>query len=113
LGVDVLGGGLLDLAMTLMLPDRAPGSRWTVPVPAFLVVHARGRLLFDTGVHRAAIADPVGRLGESRASRFGMRSQPGDDVVSQLAPLPAPPPHAAPPANPHFHSHPCGADKLS
>ena len=68
-----------------MVPDREPGTRWTVPVPAFLVVHRAGRLLFDTGVHCAAITDPVGRLGESRARRFGVRSQPGDDVVSQLA----------------------------
>ena len=67
LRVYVLCGGLLELDLALMLPDRAPGSRWTVPVPVFLVVHARGHLLFDTGVHGAAIADPVGRLGESRA----------------------------------------------
>ena len=49
LRVYVLCGGLLELDLALMLPDRAPGSRWTVPVPAFLVVHGRGRLLFDTG----------------------------------------------------------------
>jgi N-acyl homoserine lactone hydrolase len=112
LHVYVLCGGLLELDLTLMVPGRAQGTRWTVPVPAFLVVHARGRLLFDTGVHRAAIADPVGRLGESRASRFGMRSQPGDDVVSQLALLGLRPDDVTRVANSHFHFDHCGGNEF-
>ena len=112
LRVYVLCGGLLELDLALMLPDRAPGSRWTVPVPAFLVVHARGRLLFDTGVHRAAIADPVGRFGESRASRFGMRSRPGDDVVSQLALVGLRPDEVTWVANSHFHFDHCGGNEF-
>ena len=112
LRVYVLCGGLLELDLALMLPGRTPGSRWTVPVPAFLDVHARGRLLFDTGVHRAAITDPVGRLGESRASRFGMRSQPGDDVVSQLALLGLRPDDVTYVANSHFHFDHCGGNEF-
>jgi N-acyl homoserine lactone hydrolase len=112
LRVYVLCGGLLELDLPLMLPDRAPGSRWTVPVPAFLVVHARGRLLFDTGVHGAAIADPVGRLGESRASRFGMRSRPGDEVVSQLGLLGLRPDDVAWVANSHLHFDHCGGNEF-
>jgi N-acyl homoserine lactone hydrolase len=112
LRVYVLCGGLLELDLALMLPDRAPGSRWTVPVPAFLVVHRRGRLLFDTGVHCAAIADPVGRLGETRASRFGMRSQPGDEVVSQLGLLGLRPDDVTWVANSHLHFDHCGGNEL-
>jgi N-acyl homoserine lactone hydrolase len=95
-----------------MLPDREPGTRWTVPIPAFLVVHARGRLLFDTGVHRDAITDPVGRLGESRASRFRVRSRPGDDVVSQLALLALRPDDVTHVANSHFHFDHCGGNEF-
>jgi N-acyl homoserine lactone hydrolase len=112
LRVYVLCGGLLELDLALMLPDHTPGSRWTVPIPAFLVVHARGRLLFDTGVHPAAITDPVGRLGESRASRFGMRSRPGDDVVSQLALLGLRPGDVTHVANSHFHFDHCGGNEF-
>ena len=112
LRVYVLCGGLLELDLALMLPDRAPGSRWTVPVPAFLVVHGRGRLLFDTGVHCAAITDPVGRLGETRASRFGMRSQPGDEVVSQLGLLGVRPDDVTWVANSHFHFDHCGGNEF-
>jgi N-acyl homoserine lactone hydrolase len=112
LHVYVLCGGLLELDLAHMLPDRLPGSRWTVPVPAFLVVHSAGRLLFDTGVHHAAISDPVGRLGESRASRFGMRSKPGDDVVSQLALLDLRPADVTHVANSHFHFDHCGGNEF-
>jgi len=70
----VLCGGYVDLDQTIFFPDRAPGTRWTVPIPGFLVVHPEGRLLFDTGIHCGAIADPIGRLGERRAKLFGLRS---------------------------------------
>src|SRR5499426_1724231 len=78
-------GGLIDLDLSGFFYDVAPGSRATVPVITFLIAHPRGHVVVDTGVHRQAISDPVGRLGEARAARFTMRSAPGDDVVSQLA----------------------------
>ena len=112
LGVYALCGGYLDLELAMMVPDREPGTRWTVPVPAFLVVHRAGRLLFDTGVHCAAITDPVGRLGETRARRFGVRSQPGDDVVSQLALLGLRPDDVTHVANSHFHFDHCGGNEF-
>ena len=112
LRVYVLCGGYLELELALMLPDREPGTRWTVPVPAFLVVHRAGRLLFDTGVHRATITDPVGRLGEARARLFGVRSQPGDDVVSQLALLGLRPDDVTHVANSHFHFDHCGGNEF-
>jgi glyoxylase-like metal-dependent hydrolase (beta-lactamase superfamily II) len=110
--VHVLCGGYIELDAALMLPDREPGKRWTVPVPAFLVVHQAGRLLFDTGVHRATITDPVGRLGKERAQRIGVRSQPGDDVVSQLALLGLRPDDVAYVANSHFHFDHCGGNEF-
>src|SRR5712691_9768229 len=78
-------GGLIDLDRSGFFCDVAPGTRMTVPVICFLIGHPRGNVLVDTGVHRQALTDPVGRLGEGRASRFRLRSKPGDEVVSQLA----------------------------
>jgi glyoxylase-like metal-dependent hydrolase (beta-lactamase superfamily II) len=112
LRVYALCGGYLELDLGLLLPDRAPGTPWTVPIPVFLVVHAEGRLLLDTGVHRAAIEDPVGRLGEGRARRFGVRSGPGDDVVSQLALLGLQPADVTHVANSHFHFDHCGGNEF-
>jgi glyoxylase-like metal-dependent hydrolase (beta-lactamase superfamily II) len=112
LRVHALCGGYLELELALMLPDRPAGARWTVPIAAFLVVHPEGRLLFDTGIHRAAITDPVGRLGEDRARRMGVRSRPGDDVVSQLALLGLGPDDVTHVANSHFHFDHCGGNEF-
>lgn len=112
LDVFALAGGYLELDRGLMLPDGAPATRWTVPVPCALVVHPRGRLLFDTGVHCQTITDAVGRLGPERAQRFGIRSAPGDDVVSQLAGLGVAPAEIDVVANSHFHFDHCGGNEF-
>jgi len=85
--VYALCGGLIDLDLSGFFSDRVAGTRATVPVICFLIAHPRGRILVDTGVHPQALTDPVGRLGEARASRFNLRSAPTDEVVSQLAGL--------------------------
>jgi hypothetical protein len=77
--------GYLEFDRHVFFPDRNPGTHMTIPVSSYLLIHPHGRVLFDTGVHCHAVADPVGRLGERRAKRFTVRSQVGDDVVSQLA----------------------------
>jgi len=110
--VFALCGGYLDLDVALFFPDRPPGTRWTVPIPCYLVVHPAGRLVFDTGVHRSAAADPLGRLGERRARLFGVRSQPGDDVVSQLGLLGLGPDDVTQVANSHLHFDHCGGNEF-
>ncbi len=112
LRVHVLCGGYLELGLALMLPGRDPDARWTVPIPAFLVTHPRGRLLFDTGVHAASITDPIGRLGERRAKLMSIRSRPGDDVVSQLALLGIGPDDVGHVANSHLHFDHCGGNEF-
>ncbi|PWU20282.1 MAG: MBL fold metallo-hydrolase [Candidatus Rokuibacteriota bacterium] len=107
-----LCGGYLDLDRHPMIPDGSAPRRWTVPIPCFLVVHPRGRVLFDTGVHEDAIGDPVGRLGAERAARFGIRSQTGDDVVSQLARLALRPADVTHVVNSHFHFDHCGGNEF-
>ena len=72
--------GFLEFDRHVFFPDRDPGTRMTIPVSSYLLIHPKGRVLFDTGVHRQAITDPIGRLGERRATRFTVRSQVGDAV---------------------------------
>jgi glyoxylase-like metal-dependent hydrolase (beta-lactamase superfamily II) len=110
--VHALCGGYLDLDQTIFFPDRPPGTRWTVPIPCWLVAHPRGRLLFDTGIHRDARVDPVGRLGERRARRFGIRSGPADEVVSQLAVVGLSPGDVTFVANSHLHFDHCGGNEF-
>jgi glyoxylase-like metal-dependent hydrolase (beta-lactamase superfamily II) len=110
--IHVLCGGYLDLDATSFFPTDAGRARWTVPIPCFLVVHPRGRLVFDTGVHRGALADPVGRLGAQRAARFGIRSAPTDEIVSQLGLLGLAPADVGLVANSHLHFDHCGGNEF-
>ena len=75
--------GSLEFDRHIFFPDRDPGTQMTIPVSSDLLIHPNGRVLFDTGVHCHAITDPIGCLGERRATRFTVRSQVGDNVVIQ------------------------------
>lgn len=55
-----------------------------VPVPAFLIAHPKGNVLFDTGLHPAVQRDPRGRLG-FLADVFTSEVRPGDEIAAQLA----------------------------
>jgi len=110
LQIYALCGGYLDLDRTSMLPDGSPSRRWTVPVSCYLITHPQGHVLFDTGVHCEAQTDPVGRLGAERAQRIGVSSQPGDDVVHELARLGLQPVDMRYVINSHFHFDHCGGN---
>jgi N-acyl homoserine lactone hydrolase len=104
-----LCGGYLELPRESMIRD-APPARWTVPIECFLIVHPRGRLLFDTGLHCDTMTNMLARYGPERAARFGVHSKPGDDVVSQLARLGLVPADIAWVANSHWHFDHCGGN---
>src|ERR687888_811326 len=104
--------GYLELDRASMLSDLTPGTPWTVPVSSYLVVHPQGRLLFDTGVHCQSITDPIGRMGEERARRIRIRSQVGDDVVSQLARAGLQPDDITYVVNSHLHFDHCGGNEF-
>jgi N-acyl homoserine lactone hydrolase len=104
-----LCGGYLELPRESMIRD-APPARWTVPIECFLIVHPRGRLLFDTGLHCDTLTNMLGRYGPERAARFGVRSKPGDDVVGQLARLGLAPLDVTWVANSHWHFDHCGGN---
>jgi glyoxylase-like metal-dependent hydrolase (beta-lactamase superfamily II) len=110
--VYALCGGYIDLDIASFFAGTAPGTRWTVPVGCYLVVHPKGTLLLDTGVHPDALTDPVGRLGEARAQRFRIKSAPTDNVLSQLALLGIAPDALTYVANSHLHFDHCGGNAL-
>src|SRR6266436_8214293 len=112
ISVYAMCGGLIDLDLSGFFCDRAPGSRATVPVICFLIAHPQGHVLVDTGVHRQALTDPVGRLGEGRAARFTLRSSPSDEMVNQLALLGLTPEHVRYVVNSHFHFDHCGGNEF-
>jgi N-acyl homoserine lactone hydrolase len=56
-----------------------------IPVPAFLIDHPKGKVLFDSGMHPDAGRDPAGRLLPVIAKLFGVELAEGEDVASRLA----------------------------
>lgn len=104
--------GYLEFDRHAFFPDQAPGTRMTIPVSSYLLIHPHERVLFDTGIHRQAIADPVGRLGERRATRVPVRSRVGDEVVSQLAHVGIQPADITHVINSHFHVDHCGGNEF-
>src|SRR5882672_1737017 len=107
-----LCGGYIELDRASMLDDLPAGQPWTVPVMSFLVVHPRGRLLFDTGVHCQTRVDPIGRMGPERAKRLVDKSKVGEDVVPQLRLLGLGPDDVRYVANSHLHFDHCGGNEF-
>ncbi len=57
-----------------------------IPVPAWLVEHPRGRVLFDSGLHVDTQTDAPGRLGDL-AETYRVEFAPGEEIDAQLARL--------------------------
>ena len=110
LRVYALSCGSLEFDRSLFFPAEAPGTRFVAPVSSYLVVHPKGKLVFDTGISCDALADPAGRLGKRVASLFAIRSRAGEDVVSQLATLGIRPDGIRYVVNSHFHFDHCGCN---
>jgi N-acyl homoserine lactone hydrolase len=104
--------GYLEFDRHIFFPDRDPGTRMTIPVSSYLLIHPKGHVFFDTGVHCQAITNPIGRLGERCATRWTVRSQVGDDVVSQLARVGMQPADITHVINSHFHFDHCGGNEF-
>ena len=77
------GGDRCDLAIFDPF-DPAVGTKVYDPFFFYLIQHAEGNVLFDTGVHPDAWRDPASRLGDA-ADAFELEMEPGGDVVSRLA----------------------------
>ena len=108
--VYALSCGTLEFERKLFFPEAADGVLLRSPVSSCLVVHPRGKLVFDTGIHCDALTDPEGRLGKRVASLFAIRSAAGEDVVSQLATLGLAPDDIDFVVNSHFHFDHCGCN---
>ena len=85
--------GRLTFDRSLFFPDESPGVQTTVPVPGYLVIHPKGKLLFDTGIACNAASDPAGLLGEriARLYRLTGGDRPLDEVRYLRAAYPSVP----------------------
>jgi len=84
----------------------------TLPIPAFLIEHPRGRALFDTGLHPDCQHDPAGRLGARLAGLFRIHFAPGEEVSARLAAIDRDPARIDVVINSHFHFDHVGGNAL-
>lgn len=76
--------GWLSADMGTML-GRETG-RVSFPVPAYVIEHPKGCVLFDTGMHPDSATNPAGRLGRL-FGLFEADLRPGEDIRSRLEKL--------------------------
>ena len=87
-------------------------GRVRLPIPAYLVEHPKGRLLFDTGIHRDCQHDPEGRLGERLTQLFAFDYHPGEDIGARLRAIGRDPAKIDLVVNSHFHFDHVGGNAL-
>ena len=72
--------------LTGNLADLMQGGegRVELPIPAYLIVHPKGTVVFDTGMHPDCQTDPAGRAGERIAQLFQFDYRKGDEVSARI-----------------------------
>ncbi|HXQ17322.1 MAG TPA: N-acyl homoserine lactonase family protein [Caulobacteraceae bacterium] len=100
--------GFLTIPRAFML-DGEPGFI-TVPVPSYLVVHPKGRVLFDSGLHAATLEDPAGYVGEMLARYHTFHFHPGEEIAARLVSIGVSPDEIDIVINSHLHFDHCGGN---
>ncbi len=100
--------GWLTVPAALLLAGEE-GSL-TVPVPAYLIEHPKGRAVFDSGLHVATQTDPDSRLGRlAPFHHVGFR--PGEEIAARLELLNIAPRSIDLIINSHLHFDHCGGNE--
>ena len=100
--------GWLTLPAALLLAGEK-GSL-TVPVPAYLIEHPKGRAIFDSGLHVDTQTDPNRRLGRL-ASYHTVGFKPGEEIATRLESLGIAPSKIDFIINSHLHFDHCGGNQ--
>jgi N-acyl homoserine lactone hydrolase len=75
----------------------------TVPVPAYVMVHPRGKVLFDSGMNLRAQTDAAGYLGEEGIKSNIPKFSPGEEIAARLDALSIAPAEITHLINSHLH----------
>lgn len=83
-----------------------------LPIPAYLIEHAKGTALFDTGMHPDCQRDPVARVGRHVVKMFGFDYSPGEEVSARLEAIGRDPARIDFIVNSHLHFDHVGGNAL-
>ncbi|MBI4573012.1 MAG: N-acyl homoserine lactonase family protein [candidate division NC10 bacterium] len=81
-----MGGGTLTFDQSVFTHMRGMGTLVEVPTPIVLILHPKGMVLFESGLHPAVATDPEGHWGQ-RAVDWKPRMTPGQSAAAQVASL--------------------------
>lgn len=84
----------------------------TIPIPAFLIEHPKGRAVFDTGLHPECQRNPTARIGEEMTRVYRVGFHPGEEISAQLEALDRDPGKIDLLINSHFHFDHVGGNAL-
>jgi N-acyl homoserine lactone hydrolase len=100
--------GYLTLPFGFLLEGR--DGTLTVPVPSYLIVHPKGRVIFDSGLHEATMDDPVAHLGAPLARFFTVHFHRGEEIAGRLEAIGVAPDRVELVVNSHLHYDHCGGN---
>jgi N-acyl homoserine lactone hydrolase len=75
----------------------------TIPVPAYLIVHPKGQVLFDTGLNEKVIDDSAGYLGEMASASNAFHFSAHERIASRLTSIGVEPTEIRLVINSHLH----------
>lgn len=87
-------------------------GRAKLPVPAYLIEHPKGRVLFDTGMHPDCQHDPAGRIGPRVTELFTFDYRPGEEISARLEAIGRDPAGIEIIVSSHFHFDHVGGNAL-
>jgi N-acyl homoserine lactone hydrolase len=87
-------------------------GRVRLPIPAYLIEHPKGTMLFDTGMHPDCQRDPSGRVGRRITQLFSFNYQPGEEISARLEAVECDPARVDVIVNSHFHFDHVGGNAL-
>ena len=87
-------------------------GRADLPIPAYLIEHPKGTVLFDTGLHPDCQHDPAARVGTRMASLFSFDYRPGEEISARLESIDRDPAKIDVIVNSHFHFDHVGGNAL-
>jgi glyoxylase-like metal-dependent hydrolase (beta-lactamase superfamily II) len=85
-------------------------GKLTVPVPSYLIVHPRGRVLFDSGISLCAQGDLLGYMGERGLRGTTFHFATGEEVAARLGAIDCDPASITHVVNSHLHYDHCGGN---
>jgi N-acyl homoserine lactone hydrolase len=107
----VLPGGRLRMRKSIFFPDADRAETIELPVSAFLIRHAEGNVLFDTGCH-PSVADHAPERWGTLAKVMVPVAKAQDNVIASLAALSLSPDDIGAVIASHLHPDHCGCNEF-